>query len=160
MERVVVRTNEVGIYLACLWVFPAGFEFDVFVVAKEEPDELDPFSFGHQYEAEESGDIPAAQLRLGFLFGDGTKATNTGERFDWEGDFESPPKAPVMSGARGSGGGGNWSQSFWVWPIPPAGPLTFLCEWPQARIPLTRLEMEAEPIIEAASRAQQIFAAD
>jgi hypothetical protein len=37
------------------------------------------------------------------------------------------------------------------------GPLLLACEWPALGIPLTRSEIEAEAIIEAASRAQVIF---
>jgi hypothetical protein len=38
--------------------------------------------------------------------------------------------------------------------------LTFVCEWPAAEIPLTRTELEAGPILEAASRSQEIFGAE
>jgi hypothetical protein len=49
VERVVARTDEVGIYL---------------------------------------GEIPPGQLRLGFQFADGTKVTNTSNRFGWDGSLD------------------------------------------------------------------------
>lgn len=156
IEQVIAQTNDVGVFLACLWVYPAGFEFEVFVVAKDELANLDPFSYDHQYEAEQTGEIPPSQLRLGFSFADGTKATNTGARFDWEGEFDSP-KAPVMSGSRGHSGGGKWAHSFWVWPLPPPGPFQFVCDWPALGIPLNYTDLDSAAIIDAASRAQRIF---
>jgi hypothetical protein len=34
-------------------------------------------------------------------------------------------------------GGGHLHQdrSYWVWPLPPVGPLTFMCEWAAFDIP-------------------------
>lgn len=161
IERIVAENDKVAIYLACLSAYPAGFDFDVFAIARDEWIELDPFSFDHQYEAERTGEIPPGQLRLGFLFGDGSKAFNTGDRFDWEGEFESAPDKPVMSGqGRGRSENGRWHSSLWVWPLPPDGQMEFICEWPAADIPLTRCELDAQQIIAAASRAQHFFAAD
>jgi hypothetical protein len=157
IKRVIARNDDVGVFLACLWVYPAGFEFEVFVVAKDESAKLDPFNFDHQCEAEETGAIPPAQLRLGLLFADGAKAANTGDRFDWGGEFASPPKAPVMSGSESGGGGGDWSCSLWVWPLPPPGPLQFVCEWPEVGIPQTYSDLDSAAIIEAASRAKTVF---
>jgi hypothetical protein len=50
--------------------------------------------------------------------------------------------------------------SFWLWPLPPAGRLEIVCEWPAAGIPLTRTELDASEVLAAASRAQTIFAED
>jgi hypothetical protein len=160
VERVVARTDEVGIYLGCFSVYPAGFEFEIFVTAKDESTDLDPLQFAHHYRAQDTGEIPSGQLRLGFQFADGTKVTNTRNRFDWDGEFGSPPKSAVMSGARGSSGEGQWHHTFWIWPLPPSGPLEFVCEWPAAEIPLTRSELDGAAIIEAAARAQAIFPND
>lgn len=157
IEQVVARNEKVGIFLAAIWVYRAGFEFDVFVVAKDPSSELDPFNYEHQLRAEQTGEIPPEQLRLGFHFADGTTAANTGDRFDWEGEIGSVPKTPVMRGTRGTAGGGDWSQAFWVWPTPPAGPLEFVCEWPEAGIPLTRSELDSAAIRDASSRSLRIF---
>lgn len=158
IEQVVARNADVAVYLARISGYPAGFTFDVFVVARDGCSRLDPFSFDHQFEAQRTGEIPPGQLRLGLLFADGTKATNTGDRFDWDGEFGSPPESPVMTGSvRGHGGDGSWRSECWVWPIPPPGPMEFVCEWPAADLPLTRLGLDAQPVIDAASRAQDLF---
>ena len=61
---------------------------------------------------------------------------------------------------RGGGGGGRHTSQvgYWVWPLPPPGPLAFVCEWRAVGIPLTRVEVDAAPIIAAARRATVLWA--
>jgi hypothetical protein len=152
IERVIARNEVAAVYLASVSTYPTGFKFDVFVVVADDESELDPFDFEFEMVAQDTGEIPPGQLRLGFLFADGSKATNTGRYFHWYDESGAPPDAPVMNGG-GSGGGSyqNWHGSFWVWPLPPAGKLEFLCEWPAAGIPLTRCELDSGTILEAAA---------
>jgi hypothetical protein len=72
-------------------------------------------------------------------------------------ELDEPPDGPVMRFASSGGGGGQWHQSEWVWPLPPRGPIAFVCEWPAAGIPLTRREIDAQLILDAAARARIIF---
>src|SRR4029078_5376782 len=65
LERLLARTEDVGVYLSGCWVYPAGFEFEVFVVARGEDSSLDPFNFEHDVEADRTGEISPAKLRLG-----------------------------------------------------------------------------------------------
>lgn len=162
VERVVARTDDVVVYLSGFWVFPAGFEMQVRVVARDEESDLDPFSFEYGELTGESGEIPPGQLRIGFEFADGSKVTNTGADFAWEWPPGlEQPSSPRMSSTRGRGGrnqdGGNWGEGLWVWPLPPPGRLEFICEWPAAELPFTRVELDAGLILEAAPRAQEAF---
>ena len=159
IERTVANNAEVAVYLASVSAYPTGFKFDVFVIRADGSD-LDPFDPEYQMLAERTGEIPPGQMRLGFLFADGSKATNTGERFGWYDESGAPPDAPVMRGMGGGGGDGGWQSSFWVWPLPPPGKLEFLCEWPEVEIPLTRSELDSAAIIEAASLSRQVFSGD
>jgi hypothetical protein len=157
IERIVASNAKVAIYLASVSAYPTGFKFDVFVVSAAKRSELDPFHFEHRMLAERTGEIPPGQLRLGFLFADGSKATNTGRYFGWYDESGAPPDAPLMRGMGGSGDGGGWQSSFWVWPLTPPGKLEFLCEWPEAGVPLTGSELDSAAIIEAASLSQEAF---
>lgn len=158
VERVIAQNDAAAVYLASISVYPRGFRFDVFVVLAAEDTELAPFHPEYEDLAHRTGQIPTEKLRIGFLFADGSKATNTGRYFGWHEDSGNPPDAPLMISL---GGGGNdpqtWHQSFWVWPLPASGNLEFLCEWPAADIPLTRAELDGTAIIEAASRCQEMF---
>ena len=159
LELVLVRTEKVAVCVTRLGAYPTGFEFDLRTMSasRESDFELDPMLFGpsrHRVRGRGSKDgLPDEMLRIGVQFADGAKATNT-SGFHHGGE---PPVGPVMRGGGGGGGGGDWHQSEWVWPLPPPGPLAFVCEWPAAGIALTRSEIDAQIIRDAANRAQLIF---
>lgn len=58
---------------------------------------------------------------------------------------------------RGGGGGGAWDGEYWLWPLPPPGPLAFVCEWPARGIPQTRSEVDASLVCDAAEQAEIIW---
>ena len=62
----------------------------------------------------------------------------------------------------GGFGGGlrhrNWS--YWVSPLPPAGPVTFVCEWAAAGIPETRASLDGQLIVDAARRSVRLWPED
>jgi hypothetical protein len=89
-------------------------------------------------------------LRFGVQFADGRKATNL-DRPSYDPDRE--PDRPVLNQHGGGGGGLAWDMGHWVWPLPPPGPFTFVCEWPARGIAESRAEIDAGSILEAAGRA-------
>jgi hypothetical protein len=123
-------------------------------------DDLDPLLFGppRRRPGVQSQQLPPEVLRFGVQFADGSKATNVGG--DLPHDPAVAPAGPVIVPGGGGGGGGRWHQSLWVWPLPPPGRLLFVCEWPAAGIPLTRFEIDAHLVIDAAARAQVVFPDD
>ena len=59
-----------------------------------------------------------------------------------------------------TGGGGSRDYldvEAWVWPLPPEGPLGFVCEWPLAEIPLSRAVVDASVLRTAAVRATTLW---
>jgi hypothetical protein len=103
------------------------------------------------------GVIPEEMLRFGVEFSDGRKATNTSGHPAFM-DRDGEPAGPILMPGSGGGGRGSWRLSLWIWPLPPRGPLAFVCEWPEAEVPLTRREVDAEIVLEAAQRSQRLFA--
>jgi len=158
LELVVAATERVAVCVTRIGAYPSGFELDLVTMAGGESDELDPMLFGGRRgpgpRRGRDGGIPADMLRFGVEFADGSKATNTAGR---PGGADAEPSGPVLIGGGGGGGGGNWRQSVWIWPLPPPGPLTFVCEWPAAGVALTRHEIDAQLVLDAASRSQEIF---
>jgi hypothetical protein len=49
---------------------------------------------------------------------------------------------------------------YWVWPLPPAGPVTFICQWSALGIEESRGEIDARLILDAAGRAVQLWPQD
>ncbi|MGO9883717.1 MAG: hypothetical protein ACLPV4_11965 [Solirubrobacteraceae bacterium] len=161
-ELVLAQSERYAVCISRLSAYPTGFEFELLSLASPgDPDseELDPMLFGpgrHRARARR-GVLDDEFLRIGVQFADGAKATNLPGMRHHRGD---EPDGPELNGGGGGGGGGRWRQSEWVWPLPPPGPLAFVCEWPAAGIPVTRKEIDAQLILDAAQRAQVIFAED
>lgn len=166
LDLVLARTEKVAVCVTRLGAYPQGFELDLVTMASDDRADLDPHLFGRpgmrgralRGELDAGAGIPPEMLRFGVEFADGTKATNTSRLID---PFaKEPPPGPVLRSGGGSGSDGNWRQNMWVWPLPPAGRLALVCEWPAAGILLTRHEIDAQLILDAASRAQRLFADD
>jgi hypothetical protein len=159
LELVLAHSEAAAVCITRLGAYPTGFEFDlVTFVAPGREEELDPMMMGHRrHMARRQGapGLPPELLRVGIEFADGSKATNVGGHHPWAGDGE--PTGPVMFQGGGSSGGGQSRQAQWVWPLPPPGPMSFVCEWPAAGIELTRADIDAQLILDAATRAQVIF---
>jgi hypothetical protein len=160
LELVIARTQQVAVCVTRLGAYPTGFEFDLRTITppSQRDLELDPLLFGpHRHRLRRAAGeqvLPDDMLRFGVQFSDGGRATNTGGGFHHPGD---EPTGPVMNSGGGGGGGGDWHQENWVWPLPPPGPLLFVCEWPAVGIAVTRAEIDAQLVIDAASRAQALF---
>lgn len=153
-ELLLARNDRAAVFVGRCAVYPEGFEFDVRVLAADDEIGLDP-SLNGVYQRPGTGPEGTypTMLRFGVEFADGRKATNVGPGFSRAGD----PQGPVLWGSGGGGSGSSWRQTFWVWPLPPPGPLSFVCEWPAAGIPLSRAQIDGQGIIDAAARAQTIF---
>jgi hypothetical protein len=82
-------------------------------------------------------------------FADGRKVTNL-DRYPFVPE-DLPPDQPVLveAGVGGEGGrlgrGAIWDLELAVQPLPPPGPLAFVCAWPARGIPETRVEIDAYP---------------
>jgi len=97
-------------------------------------------------------------LRFGVLFADGGRATNL-DRLAWnDGATRNPPADyPVLFPASGSGWAGRTEIGVNVFPLPPAGPVTLIVEWPAEGIAENRTEFEGAELRAAAERATPIW---
>lgn len=157
LEQLLARTDQVALLVHSGRAYPNGFEFAFALVTREARHgrRHDPMMAWHGIPQDEG--LTDDVLRFGIELADGRKATV----FDRQRPFEQDAPAPAaVLQQRGGGGGGNgWEFRFWAWPLPPAGPLAFVVEWPSEGIPLTRAEIETEPIRDAAARAEELWPA-
>ena len=156
MSFVLARTADVAVAVWGVTAFDAGFELVVASLTRRRHMDLHR---GNQFEllrrASADGVLPDELLRIGITFADGTKVTNVaGDPF--AGGVDAPPARVLMPGG-GSGSTRRSTQTYWCWPLPPAGPLTFVCEWPEHGIPLTEHTVDAAPILEASTRALRLW---
>ena len=160
IEFVLARTEKVAVAVWGVAAFPTGITFSVATVIRESVEDMDlsdlDMSMHHYSRRRRStpDGLPDDLLRFGVEMSDGTKATNL---FTGLSMLDEAPQGPVLT-PRGGGGSDRVNrQGWWLWPLPPEGPLAFVCEWPAHGIDLTRYEVDARSIRAAAAEAQAIW---
>ena len=158
VELLIARTDEAAIAVRGIYAYPTGFGFTLSVRLRRRVagQQLDPNLFDVAFEGDRLAD---AFLRFGVQFADGAKATNL-PRYDLHGSDAAEPTPPVLTTHGGGGGGTAWDMEQWAWPLPPAGPLTFVCEWPARRIGESRVGLDADLVRQAAERATHLWPDD
>jgi hypothetical protein len=174
LNVVLARTKSAAVCLSRVDAYPAGLTFDIIQLLSSDADEdvldiLDGRQMRRIRDRADEGELPPELLRLGVEFADGSKVTNiasgvpgsgswtkmvSGLKTDGEADV---PDGPVLNSTGGSGSSRYQQQSYWLWPIPQAGELTFVCEWPAVGLPLTRRSFDAAVFLAAAAEAQVVF---
>ena len=67
------------------------------------------------------------------------------------------PAGPFLR-MNGGGGSSHYNQTrWWAWPLPPPGPLEFMCQWPAMGISDARVSIDAGLILDAARHSVQIW---
>jgi hypothetical protein len=156
IRLVLARTEDVAVAVIGGAAYPSGFEFGISVRSRDLDEEADPWE--DPFWPRRSGrgrtqeGLPDELFRFGVEFSDGKRVTSL-----WGPGDEERPKGPVLTPGGGGGGGGTWDCEYWLWPLPPPGPLAFVCEWPARGIALTRVEVDAALVRDAADRAETLW---
>jgi hypothetical protein len=99
-------------------------------------------------------DPPGRNLHFGMQMADGTKVL--GQRRG----HEAEPAGPILRSFMVGGGPHTELARWWAWPLPPAGALEFVCEWPVFGIAEARARIDGQLILDAADRSIQLWPAD
>jgi hypothetical protein len=155
LNIVLAQSPRAAVTLGSIIAYPDGFEFDYLIRSTSE--ELGQSLAESLHRRYTGTDLPDDLFRVGIEFADGTRVTSIGSGLPY-GSTETGAPAMVPRG-----GGGNfqrWQGNWWVTPLPPAGRLELVCEWPAAGIELTRVELDAAAIRDAAARAVTLWEDD
>ena len=166
-ELVLARNDDAAVYVTRIAAYPQGFEFDA-VLATRKPMRARESFLDLIYDPDRpEGEIPPELLRLGVAFSDGRRASSFGEMVGGtstvlaaageDEDQPDPERDIIMEAGGGSGGMRHSTQSYWVWPLPAPGALTFVCEWPAFEIGEATAEIDAERVREASRRARSVW---
>lgn len=143
------RTDDVALVLEAVRAYATGFTFTVVAVARRGREA----AVGALVPAGPMGETDAeASLRVGVELADGGRAVVTPH---WA--RKDRPAGPVIAHRGGGGDGSRYEMRYWVWPLPPRGPLVVAVRWTARGVPLTRHTMQADPIVEAAGRSRRIW---
>jgi hypothetical protein len=150
VELLLARTDTAAVLASNLLAYPTGFDFDLAVRLRpgRPPQHRDHDHFWDD------------DIRLEVGFADGRTASNDRRRRPRPFEAEEPdPPLLYQSSGGGSGSGDGWQFHLWLWGLPPPGPLAFACQWPAHQIPLSRAEMDAGLVLQAARRAVTLWPA-
>jgi hypothetical protein len=154
LATVMARSEKAAVALGQVRVYSSGFEFDFFAVLRRA--ELRSHPFWPITEVHGDDIVGSDILRIGLQFADGVVLTNV-DRHVGGVDLDNQPRGPMLMSGGSHAGQRRQDATFWVWPLPPPGPLTFVVEWPARQIPESRHEIDANLILDAATRVVDLW---
>ena len=159
-RAVLVSKPEVVVALVDCVAYTTGFKFSIAMRTKSD---LNPTAMG--FPSPHMQRPPEEPYRFGVKFADGrdTKSTPGREdRIDFykaiqEGREPDVPAGPVISSTGGGGGGKRWDFRYWVWPLPPDGPVTITCEWADLWSGSVTADVDGTAIRRAGENSKQLW---
>ena len=163
-QSVVIGRSDHGVIaLSHVLVYSVGVAFEFIAVARELK-RADTQRLFHEQHAFSLDELPDGFIRLGLELSDGKRVSNIAARAGrhrmMRGDGE--PEAPVFMPHGGGGGSGHenavtMKPGYWLWPLPPAGPLNISCEWPAVGIGLSTVKIDGEKLVTAGGQARKLW---
>lgn len=151
------HTDDAAIAVTVLRAYPTGLAFTLSAVLRRRDRRHRMLGQGMIDPARLADEpLPDEFLRVGLQFSDGSVVTN----LDPHPDPGPEPTGPILVTRGGGGGGRRYNLRLWLWPLPPAGPMTFVCQWPACGIPESRAQIDSQPIFDAAARAVHLWPDD
>jgi hypothetical protein len=159
---VLARTDDAAIALTGMQVYSTGVAFDVAVRVRTWPDDdhggLGELVFEHGRRG--------SRLLIGVELSDGRRASNVGGHGHGHGHGHGPGHGPGFgadpSGIvfhQSGGGGGQLAvdQSWWLSPVPPEGPVRFVCSCAELNLAETSVELDGTAMQRAAERVVTLW---
>jgi hypothetical protein len=154
------RSDDTAVGITQIEAFSTGFLFTLAVRVRRLPPEL---AHGGLFNLVGSHpvagvDIPLERrLLLGLEYADGRRASTLPGMPMPGPDTMEDGQSLVLMQHGGSGGSQGVDQTYWVSPLPPEGPLTFVLAWPGFGLPESRTVVDGGAIRAAADRSQLLW---
>jgi len=154
------RTDDAAVGITQVEAFSTGFRFTLAVrLRRARPEHLR----GGLYMLVSSHVRPGVQipledrLLLGLQYADGRRASTLQDTFKFHRDEAPDDEQLVLAQQGGESGDLNVDQGYWVSPLPPEGPVTFVLAWPAFGMPESRTVVDSAVIRAAAENSQQLW---
>jgi hypothetical protein len=143
------RSEQAAVAITGISAYSSGFEFSVTRL-------LRPGAPGFDAEVPTPGGMVLADesFQISLQLSDGRKVISELPHSDAE------SIGPILR-LRGGGGTSHYQLTqWWVWPLPPGGPLEFICQWATLGTGETRVSIDAQLILDAARQSVQLWPPD
>lgn len=157
ISALVAKSDRVAVALGHFEAYPNGFTFQLII--RGNPMAPRPGDLTRPGAMMLRAGPPGMQRgpRLGLEFSDGQRVVE-GHGFELmrsqDGkDDQGIPTSPVLMPRGGGGGSDHFAMRYWSFPLPPSGSIKVFIEWEDLGIPETMVEIDADAIRDAASRA-------
>ncbi len=171
VELILGRSENTVVMLTGMRAFPTGLQMNLAVRVRGRLGlrDLNAELFDGPYQHDMGPQWQAGRLKWGFELADGRRVTNVDpwpqqpnedhHRPHQPDDWMWEPDHPVLQGGGGGGSSRAVDRDYWLWPLPPAGQLQVVCQWPDQGIDLSVQDLDAEPFLAAARRARPAWPA-
>jgi len=138
------RSEQAAIAITGMSAYSNGFEFAVTAL-------IHPGAAGFDAETPDGRMLTHQPYQISLQLSDGRTVTSDRPHGD------SEPTGPILR-PRGGGGTSHCEHSrWWAWPLPPSGPLEFICHWPTLGTGETRVTLDAQLVLDAARRSIRLW---
>lgn len=151
LQALLVHQPDLAVLAYGFVAYPTGVQLRLDIRGALDVEDPELFCFRHRRRGK--GPSPSETFRFGVELSDGSKVTGLGPM----GRPGERPSGPVLVVGSGGGGGRRWDFGYWLWPLPPAGPLAMVVEWRAQEVPETRTVLDAGVLRAAASKAVELW---
>jgi hypothetical protein len=165
MRHTVTSDAQAVVVLTDCVAFTTGFNLGVGIRKKHEPEPM-------RFPAVRGFSPPRAEpdemtIEVSIQFSDGRETARSGHGLSdevsawyraWaEGQDPPVPASPLIGMGGGGGGGKHWDMRYWVWPLPPDGPMSISCRWPAGGVPDGAVEVDGSAIRRAGLSSEKLW---
>lgn len=161
LSVVIGRSDRAVVAVTHATAFSTGLTFAFVAAARglREPESSRLFHEQRLFGGDEGP--PDGFLRIGIELADGARVSNLGQsRHLFRPDAELDGPIFIDSGGGGGLAGAGrvtMEPGYWLWPLPPPGPLRVFVEWPALDVSLSSAELDAGLLGAAARQAQSLW---
>jgi hypothetical protein len=159
---VIARAERAAVALSHAVVYSTGVTFE-FLARARGLTRSDASRVFHDQHALDRDDLPDAFLRIGFEFADGRRVSNLDGRrahrrlMNPDAEPEEPLLLPFGGGGGQSGAGDvTMKPGYWLWPLPPPGPVRVSTEWPLVEVTLATVELDGRRLLDAVQQVRRL----
>lgn len=156
VELVLAHNDRAAVLVSGVRAYRTGFEFTLAVILRVRSRRDGPIFEAFQRRPLAGDQLEPGYLRFGLRFSDGRGTSNLPRTAPAVLD-DPATTGPVLVQHSGGGDARRYDLIQWVWPLPPPGPLAFLCQWPKWGIAETAVEIDAQLILDAAARSHDLW---